>query len=305
MRIRGQNDLSVAILGLGAVGGFLAGLFLRKGFAVTCIVKEQNAGLFIQEGIRIQSSTFGDFTVHPRIVTYLDRKVDILLVTVKSIDLDNAIKRIDPGYVKDALIIPLLNGLEHMQVIRLAFNGLVIAATIGRVELKRMELNHIVHSTHSAHIDLAYKGDIEKNVLTEIAELFSGIGITAKVLNSEADVFWQKLVRLNAIACTTSATNKPVGFVRSDREWRKRLKGCVDEAARVAQAEGVNIDSDAVMDQIDNLPEGLGTSMQRDIAAGKPSELDSIAGAVIRAGARHGIVCSAIEALLNELNTNK
>jgi len=118
------------------------------------------------------------------------------------------------------------------------------------------------------------------------------------VLNTEADVLWRKLVRLNTIACTTSASDRPIGFIKSDKWWRRKLEGCVIEGINVSVAEGVEMNSGTVMAQIDRLPDSLTTSMQRDINAGNPSEIDAIAGAVVRAGKRHSISCPTIEEMM-------
>jgi 2-dehydropantoate 2-reductase len=104
-------------------------------------------------------------------------------------------------------------------------------------------------------------------------------------------------VRLNALACTTSAADRPIGFIRSDPEWRGALEGCINEGAAVANADGAHIDPAARLAELDDAHAELGSSMQRDIAAGREPELDAIPGAVLRAGARHGIECPTIARL--------
>lgn len=305
MPIPVQNKLTIAVLGPGAVGGFIAALFVKKGFAVTCITKESTAKIISISGIRLESKAFGDFTVKPQITTALNFVPDILFITTKSTSLEDAIKRVNPTLVRNTLIIPLLNGIEHIAKLRFIYGKQVIAATIGNVELKKISPGHILHTTVSARIDLASNRAISTDCLKDVSKVISETGIITKVLDSEAEVMWTKLVRLNALACTTSVTNKPIGFIRLDTSWREKLEGCIREAAAVAFAEGVKINPDNVMVQIDALSAELGTSMQRDIIAGNPSEIDAIAGAVIRAGARHAIPCPVIESLIKEINTDK
>ena len=108
---------------------------------------------------------------------------------------------------------------------------------------------------------------------------------------------WGKLVRLNALACTTSAWDLPLGAIRSDPERRAALEACVREAAAVARAEGASVDPAATMAELDDAHAELRTSMQRDIAAGREPELDAIPGSVLRAAARHGLECPTIERL--------
>jgi len=302
--MRGKNELSIAVLGPGAVGGFLAAIFCRAGFSVTCVAKELSAQAIAHDGIRLESAAFGDFISHPKVVTKLDTKCDILFVTTKSIGLNDAIKHIQPELLAEGVVIPLLNGIEHMGILKGYFGRCVIAASIGNVELKKVSDIHVIHSTaFPAKIDFASDGDIEEDRLSEVAKILSSVGIDATVLDSEDHVLWSKLVRLNALACTTSASGKLIGFIRTDAKWRKMLEGCVAEGVAIAGAEGIKMDISTVMAQIDRLPKEMGTSMQRDIAAGKISEIDTVAGAVVRAGKKHGIDCPTIESLISMVNS--
>jgi 2-dehydropantoate 2-reductase len=102
---------------------------------------------------------------------------------------------------------------------------------------------------------------------------------------------------LNALALTTSAADQPIGFIRSDPQWRAALIACIEEASVVARADGAEIDPAARVQELDDAHPGLGSSMQRDIAAGREPELDAIAGAVLRAASRHGLTCPTIAQL--------
>ena len=114
---------------------------------------------------------------------------------------------------------------------------------------------------------------------------------------SEARILWGKLVRLNTLACMTAAYDVSFGAIRSDPQRWAELEACVREGAAVARAEGAEIDPAVVFGEFEVLHDGFGTSMQRDVAAGREPELDAIAGAVLHAGARHGIACPTIAAL--------
>jgi 2-dehydropantoate 2-reductase len=293
----GQNNLSIAILGAGAVGGFLAAVLSRNGASVTCIVKEPASGIISKEGIRLESGSFGDFIVWPNVITQLNFSPDVLFITTKATTLNKAVERVDPVYVKDTIIIPLLNGIEHIGYLRSIYGKQVIAGSIGNIEVKKVSANRIVHTTISAKIDIAPNKDVSVQKLNTIVKLLSGSGIKVDLLESENEVVWAKLVRLCALACTTSAIDRTVGFIRDDKKWWGYLEACVREAAAVAQADGTHINVEEVLAQIKKLPKEIGTSMQRDINAGRPSELDAIAGAVIRIGKKHGLNCPAIKSL--------
>ena len=298
-----MSDLGVTVLGLGAIGGFLAAVLWRNGISVTCVAREATAEAIVHSGIRLESATFGDFVAYPRVVTRLNHEPDILFVTTKATTLCDALERVDPYLVANAIVVPLLNGIEHMQVLQSRYGKRIVAASVGSVEVIRLSRGHVVHSTPSVRIELASDGDVQASRLSEFVRLLSSVGIATELLESEAAVLWRKLVRLNAIACATSASDRPVGYARSDPWWRKRLEACVREGAAVAAAEGVRIDPETVMTQIDRLPAGMLTSMQRDIASGNASELDAIAGAVVRAAARYALDCPTIESLIARIQS--
>jgi 2-dehydropantoate 2-reductase len=100
---------------------------------------------------------------------------------------------------------------------------------------------------------------------------------------------WSKLVRLSALACTTAASDLPLGPIRDDPAWSARLDRALAEGAAVAAADGASVDAVATRAELDAMPPGSTSSLQRDVRAGRPTELDAIAGAVLRAGERHGV----------------
>jgi 2-dehydropantoate 2-reductase len=112
---------------------------------------------------------------------------------------------------------------------------------------------------------------------------------------------WSKLVRLNALALTTSASGRQIGFIRTDPAWRPRLVAAIEEGSAVATAEGADVPPSGPLGELEDAHAELGSSMQRDIAAGHTPELDAIAGSVLRAGARHGLELPAVSALAAEV----
>jgi 2-dehydropantoate 2-reductase len=120
-------------------------------------------------------------------------------------------------------------------------------------------------------------------------------GIEVRTGDSPARVMWSKLARLCALALTTSASDRPIGYVRSDPRWRSALEGAVTETVAVANAEGAGLAAADTLAELDAAHADLGSSMQRDLAAGRPTELDAIAGAVLRAGRRHGLRCPTVQ----------
>ena len=281
--------LQVAILGPGGVGGFLAGALERAGTPVTIIARESTAAAVERGGIRVESVRLGAFTATPRAVSELDATGMTLVVATKATGLEAALERV---HGEPELVVPMLNGLEHLDLLRARFGERAVAAAI-RIESDHPEPGRYVQTSGFLGIDVAPRSD----AVERFAETFEAAGIPVRILDSEPQVMWGKLVRLNALACTTSAWNLPLGPIREDGLRRSLLRSCIEEGAAVARADGADIAPETTMAELDNAHATLGSSMQRDIAAGRAPELDAIPGAVLRAARRHGLECPTIERL--------
>jgi 2-dehydropantoate 2-reductase len=286
---------SVAVLGPGGVGGFLAGALTRAaGLDVTLVAREETAAALAAGGLRIRSLRLGDFATPIRAVPSLDGPVDALIVATKAVGLEQALDRV--AGLEPRIVLPLLNGLDHLVTLRARYGSRAVAGAI-RIESTRVAPGEIEQTSPFLRIDMASADARMGEPLAELAAMLEGAGVPARVMDSEAQAMWEKLVRLNAVACTTSAWDLPLGDIRSDPARRAALEACLREAAAVARAEGASVDPADMIAELEDAHAGLRSSMQRDIAAGRPSELDAIPGSVLRAAARHGLACPEIERL--------
>jgi len=288
--------MRIAILGPGGVGGLLAGLLERSGNEVTVVASESTAALINERGIRITSVTFGDFVARPPAVARLELPTDALIVATKSAGLEPALERIA---TEPPLVLPLLNGLDHIALLRRRFAPSSVIAGSIRVEADRPEPGVVLHTSPFLLVSMAGAEPAMAGAIERLGQALERAGVPSKVLDSEAQVMWSKLVRLNALACTTSAYDKLLGEIRDTPALRADLLGAIEEASAVGRAEGASdVDAARAMAELEAAHATLGSSMQRDIAAGREPELDAIPGSVLRAGARHGIACPTIERLV-------
>jgi 2-dehydropantoate 2-reductase len=289
--------MRVAVLGPGGVGGLIAGALDRDGSAdVIVVARQETAAVISARGIRVNSVSLGEFVARPRAVARLEEPVDALVVATKASGLEPALERI---VVEPPLVLPLLNGLEHLAVLRERFNvGSVLAGSI-RVEADRPAPGVVEHTSPFLLVQMASSNPRAARGMKELAQALSDAGIPARVLDSEAQVMWSKLVRLNALACTTSAYDKLLGEIRSTPALRADLERAIEEACAVGRAEGArDVDPATAIAELDRAHATLGSSMQRDIAAGRAPELDAIPGSVLRAAARNDLPCPTIERLV-------
>ena len=269
--------MTVAILGPGAVGGVLAAGFMHGGVDVVCIARPDTAAVIRSERLSLRQGS-NVHLVRPDVVTELDEPVELLLVTVKATTLDEALDRVE---APPATVLPLLNGIEHMQTLDRRFpDSAVVGASIGRIEAWLERPGVVIQPTPGVVMTVASDAPLE---------LLRRSGVEIRVDGSGKEVLWEKLARQAATAAATSVTQRPVGELRSDPEWRGRFRAAIDEACAVAAADGVTLSPQAEWEIIEAMPPLLTSSTARDIAAGVPSELDAITGAVVRAGERLGV----------------
>ena len=287
----------VAVLGPGGVGGFVAAALERAGSRVTVVAREETAEAIAAGGIDVESARLGSMRAKPVALPELDRDVDVLVVAVKATGLAESLERVQ---AEPHLVVPMLNGLDHLDPLRERFGPRAVAATI-RIESTRVGPTRIEQTSPFLLVEMATSNPRMSAAIHSFADTLNEAGIPARVRQHEPDVMWGKLVRLNALALTTTAHDLPLGPIRDDPEKRADLEACMREAAAVAAAEGSELDASRTMEELDEAHDELDSSMHRDLQAGREPELDAIAGSVLRAAARHGLRCPAIERLARSI----
>ena len=282
---------SLAVLGLGGIGGMLVVRTGALGVGTEATVEAiREGGLTLAHG--------GHTTVaRPEVVTRLDRPVSLLVVAVKAFSLEAALERVDPDSLDGAVVLPLLNGLEHVELLRRRLDAVVAAGSIGAVEAFSPEPGFVVQRSAGAAITAAsdeLRGEPFERALAPLAVP----GIELAVTDGERAVLWEKAARLAVLAAAAIASGKPVGELRDDPTWRRRLEASLVEACAVAEADGVELDAAGQWSIVEQLPANLVPSAARDASVGRPTELDAITGSVVRAARRLGVWTPMLDGLL-------
>ncbi len=286
MTIAQDQPIKVAVLGPGGVGGMLAAVLARQGHEVVCIAREPTCDLLIEKGISIRSKRFGDFTVKVQATPTLRSRVDVCLVAVKATQLDSALDRVPRDALGRGLIVPFLNGIEHIATLRNHYGNMVVPATI-RVEATRVTPSLIEVTSPFAFVELALADDNGSARSADVHALkhhLTVAGLDVEIRQDEASMLWGKLCFLAPLALLTTHENAPAGVVRSAH--RRDLLAVIHEVAEVAARSGARVDEQAITKLFDSIPDTMQSSMQRDAAAGRSTEIEAIGGAILRAAER-------------------
>jgi 2-dehydropantoate 2-reductase len=289
------------VLGLGGVGGLVAALLARSGADVRAIVREETAAAYPGR-LSISSVAFGDFDMPVSAGTALDEACDVLWITVKAPQLDAAIESISPSLVGRALIIPLLNGIDHVAFLRAQFpDARVVAASI-RVAAERTAPGTIVIRSPFAELALAIDPASSREAALEASLREAGFGV--RVAANDATVLWGKLYLLAPMALATSIVMGPIGQARQDAELAPLLSAAVRETWTVARAEGADIEDGDLDARFQTaMPDAMSSSLERDIRLGNENEFAAITDPVLRCGEAHGIPTPAFAELARRVKS--
>jgi 2-dehydropantoate 2-reductase len=294
----GSRPRTVGVLGVGGVGGMVAVRLAVAGQRVVCIGRRERVDGIRRDGLALEVRS-GTLHALPEAVERLEEPVELLVVAVKEPALAEALERIEVFAVADGVVVPRLNGLEHPEVIRRRLGPRVAPGSIASFQAYATPTGQIVQETGVARVTAA-SDDLPRPLLERALQLLRVDGIEVVVADDERAVLWEKVARLAPLAAATVASGLTLGGLREDRGWRRRLEDAVAESCAAAAADGVAVSTESEWAMIEAMPPTLTTSAARDAAAGRPTELDAIAGSVLRVAHRLGLPCPVLSGLVEE-----
>jgi 2-dehydropantoate 2-reductase len=238
----------VAVLGPGGVGVLTGARLAASGHEVTMIARERTAAALLVYGIRLPRGT-EEVRARPLARTSLVEPVDLLVVSVKATGLLAALARCPPGIVGGAIVVPFLNGVDHVAVLRGAFPQARVVPGAIRVQVTLVAPGDAIQGSPHEDVVLPEGGDGEV-----VAEILGGAGFPIEREATEARVLWAKLAVLAPMALLCTAEDAPLGEVRRRRPERLAA-----------------------------LPAEQQPSMLTDRRTGAEPELEAIAGPILRA----------------------
>jgi len=287
--------MNVAIVGAGGVGGYFGGRLAQAGEDVVFIARGEHLRAMRGNGLRVDSIN-GDFRVDPVRATddpATVGEVDYILVAVKTWQLPDAIETMRPMVGKTTSIVPLLNGVEAPDQLANAFGAeRVLGGTCSVISMITGP-GHVRHA--GAHPTIKF-GELDHRPSERGERLRNAFsrteGVQVEVPEDIHVAMWNKYIFIALWGGAGAVTRAPAGVIRSLPETRALLERAMEEIFLLARARKVAMEREAIsraMAFIDALPYEGTASMQRDIMAGRPSELDAQNGTVVRLGKEAGV----------------
>ncbi len=288
-----------AVLGAGGVGGLVGGALARAGHPVTLLVRPGRQDHYPDQ-LTVESATLGTFEAPTQVTGQIDEPFDIVWITVKATALEAALEAVPEQELGSGVVVPLLNGVDHVGQLRDRYGPeRVLPGTI-RVEAEQLEPGRVRQLSPFANVEVA-PSPATLSRAEELCGELCAVGLSCEVRDDEVTMLWGKLCFLAPFALTTTASGGTLGAVRSEATWHPRLEACVAETCTVAIAEGAKLTPQPILAALEGAPDAMRSSMQKDVAAGRAPELDAIAGPILRGGSKYGIEVSATQALVDNI----
>jgi len=287
--------MRIAVFGTGGVGGYFGGRLAQAGHDVAFVARGEHLKAIRTDGLRVDS-ILGDFVVAPAQVTDDPSQigeVDVVLLGVKAWQVREAARAIRPLVGAHTCVLPLQNGVEAADHLAAelgpahALGGLCgvisFVAAPGRIR----------HSAESEPFVTFGELDNRPSERTSrLLEAFLGAGVKTQIAPNIRVALWQKLMLIVSLSSIGAITRTPIGIWRAVPQTRSMYNEVVREVYAVARARSIAVPEEYVQ-TVDKWPDrlepGATTSLQRDIAEGRPSELEEQIGVVVRTGREAGV----------------
>jgi 2-dehydropantoate 2-reductase len=295
-----EHHMRILVVGAGATGGFFGARLAQAGRDVTFLVRPKRAALLRETGLRVVSP-HGDFEIEPVMVTAEDigEPYDVVLMTVKAFGLEAAMQDVAPAVGSQTMILPVLNGMRHIDMLRERFGDEAVIGGAARI-MSAMDAEWRIVQFSKMN-DIVY-GELSGGKTARIVALdgvMQGAGFEARLSETIELEMWEKWVLLASLGSINSLMRGTIGQVRAAPGGEEFALGVIGECAAVAAAHGFAPRAGflaAASTQLTMADAGTTSSMYRDLVAGQQIEADQIVGDLAARGKAAGVAVPLLNA---------
>lgn len=285
--------MRILVLGAGGIGGYYGAKIHLAGGDVSFLVRPARAEQLRQSGLKV-SSPLGDMHIAPKLLTRdtLKEPFDVIIVSCKAYDLDSAIDAIAPAVGAQSVILPLLNGVAHIDTLVRRFGSEHVLGGVALISVTLAPDGEIKHLNKLHRLVAGALTTPPSTWLEPLAELLSRSGFEFTLSANVEQAMWDKIVFLTTLAGATCTLRASVGTILETLAGASFINGLLTECATIAEASGHALGEAqlrAFRDQLNEKGSALMASMLRDVEKGGPTEADHILGDMVQRAQAKGV----------------
>ncbi|MCM3124637.1 MULTISPECIES: ketopantoate reductase family protein [unclassified Mesobacillus] len=294
--------MKILIVGAGAIGGYFGGRLLEKGADVTFLVREKRHKQLKENGL-VVSSIHGDLHFpDPQTIGAESQAelYDVILVSTKSYHLDGAIESIRP-YVGDrTIILPLLNGIAHLDALTEAFGPEKVIGGLCFIETTLDESGKVIQTSPIQDLVFGELNGKRSERILKLQAAFDGTKANFRLSEKIEQEMWQKYLFITSLSGITSLFRSPIGPIRDQTQGAETIKRLLHETVEIMTAIGAPLSEgakDATWNRLNEIGHGMKSSLQRDMEKSLPTEGDHLFGYLLKKAAELRIDAPTLSAV--------
>jgi len=281
--------MRIAFLGIGALGGYFAGRLAKAGNDVVFIARGATLEALRKKGLRVElpAATIALPQVNATADPASVGQVDAVFVATKAEQVPDVAPSIRSMIGPETMIVPFQNGVEAYDQLAAALGPEHVLGGLCHVIAMVVEPGVIRQGGLNALITIGEWNNARTSRLSRLVECLTAAGLETRVPENIQVALWEKFEFIASFGGVGAVTRAPAGVIRRVPETRSLLQRAMNEIVGLALAAGIPMPDESVantMKFVDSLPPDGTASMQRDLMAGRPSELEAQSGAVVRLG---------------------
>lgn len=287
--------MRILILGAGAIGGYFGARIHQAGGDVTFLVRPARERNLMENSLCV-SSPLGDILIRPQCTTAFSgsesQKFDAAIVSCKAYDLDSAIEAIAPALALQGIVVPLLNGIAHLQLLDERFGRKRVLGGLAHLGVTLTPEGHIRHLNELHRLMIGSRTESASPLVEALAEVFAGSGIDFVLSRNIENEMWDKFVFLSTLAGATCTMRAAIGDILQTYSGEAFILGLFSECLSVAGKYGHKTSDERLAQYRSQLTDQGSTStasMLRDIERKGRTEAEHILGDMVRRAKTHYI----------------
>jgi 2-dehydropantoate 2-reductase len=297
--------MRMLVVGAGSTGGYFGGRLAQAGRDVTFLVRPTRAAQLAERGLQIVSP-HGDFTVRPQLVTAdrIAHSYDAILLTVKAFSLESALTDMAPAVAAETMILPVLNGMRHVDVLAERFGKKTLVGCACKIVGSVDDEGRIVQ--HQSLQEMAF-GEMDGEVSPRIERLdqfMRNAGFDARLSRTIEREMWEKWILLAGLGGINCLMRGTIGDVAQAPGGTEFALAVLEEIVAVVRAVGVAPSMEfvaAAKSALTTTDSSLTSSMYRDLQRGERTEADQIIGDLVGRARAAGIEAQILGAIYTHL----